>query len=114
MSFQWGSDLDAAKGKMAAEKLGGFIWFYSETDDAESEEAKRVQHEVFFNPLVRKYGNQLEPLRLKREDHVEDSQTGPGREVIGDQRADVPPLVASGAMRARASSTSGPALSMST
>lgn len=69
MSFQWGSDIEAAKEKMAAEKLGGFVWFYSEADDAESEEAKRVQHEVFFDPLVRKYGNQLVPLRLKREEH---------------------------------------------
>ena len=71
MSFKWGADVEAAKEKMAADKLGGFVWFYSENDDAESEQAKRVQHEVFFNPLGRKYGNQLVPLRLKREEHQE-------------------------------------------
>ena len=71
MSFKWGSDVEAAKAKMETEKLGGFVWFYSEQDDAESEEAQRVQHEVFFDPLVRKYGNQLVPLRLKREEHQE-------------------------------------------
>ncbi len=71
MSFEWGGDVEAAKEKMAAEKLGGFVWFYSEKDDAGSEQAKRLQHEVFFDPLVRKYGNQLVPLRLKREEHEE-------------------------------------------
>ena len=71
MSFEWGADIEAARAKMAEEKLGGFIWFYSEADDAESAEAKRVQHEVFFHPLVRKFGRQLVPLRLKREEHEE-------------------------------------------
>jgi predicted esterase len=71
MSFPWGGDVEAAKEKMAAEKLGAFVWFYSEQDDAESAEAKRVQREVFFDPLVRRFGRQLLPLRLKREEHQE-------------------------------------------
>ncbi len=71
MSFPWTDDVEAAKERMAADKLGGFVWFYSEKDDAGSEEARRVQHEVFFHPLVRKYGNQLVTLRLKREEHEE-------------------------------------------
>jgi predicted esterase len=71
MSFTWGTDVEAAKSKMAADKMGGFVWFYSETDDAESEQAKRVQNEVFFHPLVRKFGNQLVTLKLKREEHEE-------------------------------------------
>jgi predicted esterase len=70
MSFPWGKDVEAAKAKMAAEKKGGFLWFYSEAD-AENEELRRVQHRVFFHPLVRKFGNQLVPLRLKREEHEE-------------------------------------------
>ncbi len=70
MSFAWGSDVEAAKAKMAEEKMGGFIWFYSDKDQ-DNEEARRVQHEVFFHPLVRKFGKQLVPLRLKREEHEE-------------------------------------------
>ncbi|MHC4861806.1 MAG: hypothetical protein ACYTDY_17140, partial [Planctomycetota bacterium] len=70
LSFDWTSDVEAAKSKMAARKLGGFIYFYS-PGDAENAEAKRCQHEVFFHPLVRRFGKQLVAVKLEKESHEE-------------------------------------------
>jgi hypothetical protein len=70
MSFAWSGDPVAAKADMAARKLGGFFYFHS-TDDAGGEEGRRVQHEVFFDPLVRRFGGQLVAVKLDRASHAE-------------------------------------------
>ena len=69
-SFEWLADVDAAKAKMAGEKLGGFVYFWSEKDaEAEDADGRRVQNEVFFDPLVRLFGRQIVALKLEREKH---------------------------------------------
>jgi hypothetical protein len=61
--FDWTDDVAGAKARMAAEKRGGFLWFYAKDD--EGEEARRVQREVFFDPFVRHFGR--EAVAVKQE-----------------------------------------------
>lgn len=70
LSFDWTDDVEAAKQRMAAQKLGGFVYFWSAKDDRE-EETKRVQNEVFFDRWVRRFGNQLVAVKLEREKNEE-------------------------------------------
>ncbi len=69
-SFQWSDDPEAASLRMAEEKLGGFFYFFAAEDQA-SADARALQHEVFFDPLVRCYGEQLVAVMLERKEHEE-------------------------------------------
>ncbi len=68
MSFQWTADPEAAKPVMAQRKTGGLLWFYTAAD-TEDAEARRVQQEVFFHPLVRRFGAQAVAVKLERTAH---------------------------------------------
>jgi predicted esterase len=70
LSFDWKTDPDAAKADAAAKKTGTFLYFYSEKDD-HNVETKRVQREVFFDPMVRHFGKRVACVKLKREKHEE-------------------------------------------
>jgi len=68
--FDWTDDLAAAKQTMAAEKRGGMVYVFSKKD-GESAEARRVQNEVLFDPMVRHYGRQAIAVKLDREANAE-------------------------------------------
>lgn len=70
LSFEWTADPDAARAEMTRGKKGGFFYFWSKTD-AEREDARAVQNEVFFHPLVRRFGSQLVAVKMEREQHEE-------------------------------------------
>jgi hypothetical protein len=63
--LDWTDDPEGAKATMAEKKTGAFLYFYS-GDDAENAEARRVQNDVLFDPLVRHFGRRLVPIKLER------------------------------------------------
>ena len=64
LSFAWTEDLDAAIAALAGAKKGGvFVWLYT-AEDAAKDEARAIQHEVFFDPEVRFLGGQLACVKL--------------------------------------------------
>ncbi|MBI4879956.1 MAG: hypothetical protein HY812_09915 [Planctomycetes bacterium] len=69
-SFEWANDLDAARTRMTEEQLGGFVYFFAAADQ-ENADARALQHEVFFDPLVRAFGEQLVAVMLERAEHEE-------------------------------------------
>ncbi|MHC4859112.1 MAG: alpha/beta hydrolase [Planctomycetota bacterium] len=69
-SFDWVDDLTVAKETIAEKKSGSFVYFYDERQPGDAV-AKRVQHEVFFDPLVRHFGNRLVAVKLDVE--IEDA-----------------------------------------
>jgi predicted esterase len=62
-SFEWVDDLEVAKLTIADEKKASFVYFYDERlpEDAA---ARRVEFEVFFDPLVRHFGSRLVAVKL--------------------------------------------------
>jgi len=70
MSFEWKDSVDGVAEESAAKKTGSFLYFYSK-DDADNVQTKRVQREVFFNPLVRIFGGRVIPVKLTREKNEE-------------------------------------------
>jgi len=68
--FEWSDDVEAAKLRMAAEKRGGLLYFFSKKD-GESVEARRVQNGVLFDPIVRHYGRRAVAVKLAREGNEE-------------------------------------------
>lgn len=69
-SFDWAEDPDQARERMASERKGGFFYFYS-AEDVELPESKFVHTVIFFDPLVRRFGRQLLPVKLDRAEHEE-------------------------------------------
>jgi len=68
LNFDWRDDLDEALGALAGQKKGGaFVYAFSE-DEAEADLTRALQSEVFMDPLVRHFGNQLQAVKLVRED----------------------------------------------
>jgi poly(3-hydroxybutyrate) depolymerase len=65
-SFDWGSDLPAALKSLEGKKRGGVFVFAFDPADAESADARSLQHEAFFDPEVRRLGSQLACVRLER------------------------------------------------
>ena len=57
MNFKWGDDLDAAVEKLKGQKKGGIVVYFFAPEDQDKPEAKRLQGEVFMDPLVRHYGS---------------------------------------------------------
>jgi predicted esterase len=70
MSLPWKESFDGVEAEMEAQKTGSLLWFYSEKD-TENEEARRVQEEVFFHPMVRWFGARVIPVKLAREKNEE-------------------------------------------
>jgi dienelactone hydrolase len=66
LSFDWTTDLDAAIASLAGKKKGGVFVYAYDAADAAKPEAKAIQHEVFFDPEVRRLGAQLVCVRLDR------------------------------------------------
>jgi hypothetical protein len=64
-SFDWRYDMKPGREIMAEEKRGGFVFFYS-TDDEKSEDARHAEHVVLFDPRVRFFGEQAQPVMLDR------------------------------------------------
>jgi len=52
-------------------KSGSFVYWYSATDDAESELAKLFQNELLQDPAVRFFGTQLRAAKRERTEHEE-------------------------------------------
>ncbi|MEN8148369.1 MAG: hypothetical protein ABFS86_01015 [Planctomycetota bacterium] len=70
-SIPWKESLDGVAAESEEKKTGAFLWFFSKEADAESDEAKRVQNEVFFDRLVRVFGARVVPVKLEREKNGE-------------------------------------------
>ncbi len=74
MNFSWSEDLDAALAALEGKKKGGvFVYAYDELD-TDNALAKQLQNELFMDPLVRHYGNQLGAVKL-RVDQGDDPET---------------------------------------
>jgi len=68
--FDWTDDFAAAKQTMADEKRGGLIYVYSKKD-AKNPEARRVQNEVLFDPMVRHFGRQAVVVKMDLDENPE-------------------------------------------
>jgi hypothetical protein len=64
--FDWIYGMDPALDAMKEDRRGGFVYFYS-YDDETNANAKRFEHEVLFDPLVRRFGKLLVPVMLSIE-----------------------------------------------
>jgi hypothetical protein len=62
--FDWYHNSLSAKDEMKEKGRGGLFYFYSE-DDAENADAKRLEHETFFDDRVRFFGGQLTAALLE-------------------------------------------------
>jgi predicted esterase len=70
LNFKWGDDLDTALEGLKPQKKGGVIVYVWSPDDATKPEAKELQNDVLFDPLVRHYGSQLAAVKLEAGDPV--------------------------------------------
>lgn len=67
MNFAWGDSIEAAVEALENQKKGGiFVYLFDAEMDKDSEDAKRLQNEVFMDVDVRHYGNQLRAVKLER------------------------------------------------
>jgi hypothetical protein len=66
LSFEWTEDLPAAIASLAGRKKGGVLVYAYDAADATNPDAKALQHEVFFDPEVRRLGRQLSCVKLDR------------------------------------------------
>ncbi|MHC4549071.1 MAG: hypothetical protein ACYTEZ_09855 [Planctomycetota bacterium] len=64
MNFAWGDDLEAALEALKPEKKGGIFIYFHAPGDREKPEARKLQNQVFMDPVVRHFGNQLKAVRL--------------------------------------------------
>lgn len=71
LSFDWKDSTEGMAAESKAKKTGAFLYFYSKQSDVENEEVKRVQRRVFFDPLVRRFGNRVIAVRLTRAENEE-------------------------------------------
>jgi hypothetical protein len=62
-SFFWVDDLEVGLEEIAERETPGFLYYFDERHP-ENEDAKRVEHEVFFDPRVRFFGRQLVPVKV--------------------------------------------------
>lgn len=67
LSLPWTADLDAALATQAGGKKGGVLLYVFDPADAAKPEARALQHEVLFDPEVRRLGAQLAAVKLTRE-----------------------------------------------
>jgi predicted transcriptional regulator len=69
LSFEWTTDLEAAKASQADAKKGGvFVWVYAK-DDAETEGGAFVQRELFLDHEIRFLARQIPCVKLDRAEH---------------------------------------------
>jgi poly(3-hydroxybutyrate) depolymerase len=73
-SFDWGDDLTAAVAALEGARKGGVLVYFFSAEDAESEEAKTLQHATFFDPDVRFLGRQLQCVKLDIAEHGETAE----------------------------------------
>jgi predicted esterase len=70
-NFAWTSGLEKAIAALAGQKKGGIFVYAFSKDDADDPIAKQLQGEVFMDPAVRWYGEQLEAVKLDIGEHAE-------------------------------------------
>ena len=63
-NFEWGDDVDAAVAELEGAKKGGVLVYLWSEEDKDRPEAKDLQRDVFPDPLVRHFGNQLKAVKL--------------------------------------------------
>jgi predicted esterase len=61
--FDWRYDLGEGRREMEEKKTGAFVYFFSE-GDGENDDARHLEHVVFFDEKVREYGKRLQPVCL--------------------------------------------------
>ena len=67
LNFAWEDDLEDAVAALKDVKKGGlFVYVFNDSEDA-----KRLQNEVFLDPAVRYFGGQLRAVRMPLEDAAE-------------------------------------------
>lgn len=69
MNFAWGDDLDASLKKAGTEKKGAVFVYAYDAEATDSAAAKMLQTDVFMDPLVRHFGNQIHPTKLDKQTH---------------------------------------------
>jgi len=75
-NFPWTDDIEAAVATQKDKKRGGVLLYVFDPKDADKPDAKRLQNEVFMDPLVRNYGAQLATVKWRREDFAEGEDYG--------------------------------------
>ncbi len=71
LSLDWETDADAAQdipGQVKASKKCALVYFWSPSDKDDAD-AKALQNETFFDPVIRAYGKRVMPYMLQREEH---------------------------------------------
>ena len=71
MNFAWGDDLDRALKKAGAQKKGGVFVYAFDSDVGDLEATRMLQTDVFMDPVVRFFGEQLHPTKLDAKTHGE-------------------------------------------
>ena len=64
-TIEFGGGLESAKEEMAAEKKGALVYVYS-AEESEEAETRRVQNEIFFDPMLRHYAGQVARVKADR------------------------------------------------
>jgi predicted esterase len=67
LSYDWQTDLAAARGEMASKKVGGFAYVYDpEATDKERDLTKAYQNEALFDRVAGFFGRQLIAVKLEK------------------------------------------------
>lgn len=71
MNFTWYDDLDIALKKASVKKKGGVMLYAYDSDVGDLEATRLLQTDVFMDPLVRFFAEQLLPTKLDAKEHGE-------------------------------------------